>query len=322
MSQPSQEQQPPAATPVAPVPEQPSCAPRPARSKNGCNACRRRKVRCNEKRPRCGHCERLNLECTWNRPVQARSSSMQSTQSLAVASPQPATQHIYQSNVTPMEGFGMNGSTFFDFTGPLGFGAWDEAMLLSPNSWPADPTIAAATSHLDTVPQPIYQLPLGHQSSGPLVTATPTTPRTSFQAVTERPGQHQDPASTSPFSHEGTQNGTVDGDTLVNTFLQMLMPPILTPVEIGTFLRPGQNSCSFKIDRLHRSKVGIHSSVLRFHGCRSAYRPKCDHGFCSDANATKWIRRRSCESRLEASVRYRCSTALRCTHEEKEGRRQ
>jgi hypothetical protein len=135
-----------------------------------------------------------------------------------------------------MEGFGMNGNAFFDFSGPLGFGAWDEAMLLSPNSWPTDPAIAAATSSLETVPQPIYQLPLGHQSSGPLVAGVPSTPRTSFQVTTDRAIQQSDPASTSPFSHEGTLNGTVDGDLLVNTFLQMLMPPILTPVEIGTFI--------------------------------------------------------------------------------------
>lgn len=32
------------------------------------NVCRRRKVRCNEQKPRCSHCERLNLQCTW-RPV-------------------------------------------------------------------------------------------------------------------------------------------------------------------------------------------------------------------------------------------------------------
>ncbi|OTA63713.1 hypothetical protein K449DRAFT_405167 [Hypoxylon sp. EC38] len=38
---------------------------RPARSKNGCMTCRRRKVRCNEIRPICGHCSRLNLECRW-----------------------------------------------------------------------------------------------------------------------------------------------------------------------------------------------------------------------------------------------------------------
>ncbi|KAI1409670.1 hypothetical protein F5Y13DRAFT_181942 [Hypoxylon sp. FL1857] len=38
---------------------------RPARSKNGCMTCRRRKVRCNEIRPICGHCSRLNLDCRW-----------------------------------------------------------------------------------------------------------------------------------------------------------------------------------------------------------------------------------------------------------------
>ncbi|KAL8402685.1 hypothetical protein RB596_009163 [Gaeumannomyces avenae] len=39
-----------------------------ARSKNGCVTCRRRKVRCDEQRPRCSHCERLNLHCQW-RPL-------------------------------------------------------------------------------------------------------------------------------------------------------------------------------------------------------------------------------------------------------------
>ncbi|KAJ8114796.1 hypothetical protein OPT61_g3414 [Boeremia exigua] len=188
MSQPATEQRP--ATPAGPASELPPPAPRPARSKNGCNACRRRK-------------------------------------SLAVATPQSTPHHLYSSNLIPTEGFGMSGNAFFDFSGPLGFGTWDEAMLLSPNSWPTDPTIAATISNFDTVPQPIYQLPLGHQSSGPLVAAAPSTPRSSVQAMA-------DPASTSPFSHEGTQHhGAVDGDLLVNTFLSMLMPPILTPVEIG-----------------------------------------------------------------------------------------
>ncbi|KAL2864286.1 Zn(II)2Cys6 transcription factor [Aspergillus lucknowensis] len=35
------------------------------RSRNGCLTCKRRKVRCNEERPRCYHCHRLNLECLW-----------------------------------------------------------------------------------------------------------------------------------------------------------------------------------------------------------------------------------------------------------------
>lgn len=130
----------------------------------------------------------------------------------------------------------MGGNSFFDFSGPLGMGTWDEAMLLSPNSWPSDPSIAAATTHLDPVPQPIYQLPLGHQSVGPLVEAGPTVRHRgsgSIQSLPERGTLQPDPASTSPFSSENAPNGNIDADFLVNTFLQMLMPPILTPVEIG-----------------------------------------------------------------------------------------
>lgn len=39
--------------------------PHGPRSKNGCLTCKRRKVRCNELRPRCYHCQRLNLDCVW-----------------------------------------------------------------------------------------------------------------------------------------------------------------------------------------------------------------------------------------------------------------
>lgn len=35
------------------------------RSRNGCLTCKRRKVRCNEQRPHCYHCRRLNLDCVW-----------------------------------------------------------------------------------------------------------------------------------------------------------------------------------------------------------------------------------------------------------------
>lgn len=130
----------------------------------------------------------------------------------------------------------MGSNAFFDFSGPLGIGTWDEAMLLSPNSWPADPSIVGNTGHLDPMPQPIYQLPLGHQSSGPLMEAAPDVRHRgsgSIQSLPER-GPHQpEPASTSPFSAENAPNGQVDEDFLLNTFLQMLMPPILTPVEIG-----------------------------------------------------------------------------------------
>lgn len=192
-------------------------------------------MRCNERRPRCSHCERLNLDCTWNRPPPTRSNAANSSQSLVPASPQ-APHHAFNPNLPPVDGFGMGSNAFFDFSGPLGIGTWDEAMLLSPNSWPADPSIVGNTGHLDPMPQPIYQLPLGHQSSGPLMEAAPDVRHRgsgSIQSLPER-GPHQpEPASTSPFSAENAPNGQVDEDFLLNTFLQMLMPPILTPVEIG-----------------------------------------------------------------------------------------
>lgn len=39
--------------------------PHRRRSRNGCLTCKRRKVRCNEQRPHCFHCQRLRLECEW-----------------------------------------------------------------------------------------------------------------------------------------------------------------------------------------------------------------------------------------------------------------
>lgn len=47
-----------------PLPLGPRDRPR-RRSRNGCLTCKRRKVRCNEQRPRCFHCQRLGLNCLW-----------------------------------------------------------------------------------------------------------------------------------------------------------------------------------------------------------------------------------------------------------------
>ncbi|KAL7942661.1 hypothetical protein V8C42DRAFT_354766 [Trichoderma barbatum] len=43
------------------------------RSKNGCATCRLRRVRCDERQPTCGHCDRLKLECTYQPPRPRRS---------------------------------------------------------------------------------------------------------------------------------------------------------------------------------------------------------------------------------------------------------
>jgi hypothetical protein len=46
------------------------------RSRNGCLMCKQRRVRCDERRPVCGHCTRLDLECTFRkRPLRSQRSS-------------------------------------------------------------------------------------------------------------------------------------------------------------------------------------------------------------------------------------------------------
>ncbi|KAI4928659.1 hypothetical protein J4E85_005277 [Alternaria conjuncta] len=220
MSQPPVPTQPPL-VPSAPVSESSPAQPRPARSKNGCNACRRRKVRCNEQRPRCGHCERLNLDCTWNR-TPARSTTNPS-HSFNTGQHQP-----FFSGPLPLEGYGFG----FDLSGPLSLGTWDEAMLLSPSSWPTDTgSFASVATHSDPVSQSIHQSRPTHRSSSQTLGVT-SSASNEVHELPERRLHQPDPASTSPFSTEGASNGPNE-DYLLHTFLQMLMPPILTPVEIG-----------------------------------------------------------------------------------------
>jgi hypothetical protein len=190
---------------------------------------RRRKVRCNERRPRCAHCERLNLDCTWNRPVTSRSTTVQTSTSI-VNSTTPINQYLgFNPNLLPLDGFSTGGNVFFDFSGPLGIGTWDEAMLLSPSSWPPEHTINEAPRLPGSVSQPIYQLPPDNQAPGSI--AEPS--RGGAQSIPGRGPQQPEPASTSPFSAENALDGAVDEDFLLNTFLHMLMPPILATTEIG-----------------------------------------------------------------------------------------
>ncbi|CAK7236158.1 hypothetical protein SBRCBS47491_009541 [Sporothrix bragantina] len=50
------------------------------RSRNGCLTCKRRKVRCNEQRPRCSHCQRLRYDCEWRDTVPRASQMSQDAQ--------------------------------------------------------------------------------------------------------------------------------------------------------------------------------------------------------------------------------------------------
>ncbi|CAN9363382.1 unnamed protein product [Alternaria alternata] len=132
------------------------------------------------------------------------------------------------SGPLPFDGYGFG----FDLSGPLSLGTWDEAMLLSPSSWPTDTgPFANVNMHADPVPQSIHHLPHTQRPSGQILGVT-TTANNGARELPERRPNQPDPASTSPFSTEDAPNGPNE-DYLLHTFLQMLMPPILTPVEIG-----------------------------------------------------------------------------------------
>lgn len=108
------------------------------RSRNGCLTCKRRKVRCNERRPRCYHCQRLNLECDWKvnepcrqSPLQNDVDAFKSNVTLEVNQLSPSPQLFdFQSMTAPTEGFHMFQNVYFpdfgDFTA-LGNTSYEQA---------------------------------------------------------------------------------------------------------------------------------------------------------------------------------------------------
>lgn len=46
--------------------------PRQCRTRSGCLTCRRRRKKCDEKKPRCCNCDRNGLSCTWPSPLRFR----------------------------------------------------------------------------------------------------------------------------------------------------------------------------------------------------------------------------------------------------------
>lgn len=192
--------------PGCPCPEHISTNPGP----------RRRKVRCNEQRPRCSHCERLNLDCTWNRvPIQRDPCSTQ-----------PQTRQLDYAHLVsmPLGAFGF--SQFSE-----GFNStWDEAMLLSPSSWP-DYSMTAP------LPQDLLPQSLGGTWSPPTLanlTSAVISPDNGI-AISE-PHLHKERGTVATkekhLSIEDS-SASVDNEYLLNSFQQIFFPPILAPVEIG-----------------------------------------------------------------------------------------
>ncbi|GAB1728393.1 hypothetical protein NU195Hw_Modified_88t2 [Hortaea werneckii] len=185
---------------------------RPARSKTGCLTCRRRKVRCNEQRPRCGHCERLNLQCLW-RPVQANRDSSQ-------ASANPAA--IAPSSSLPS-------SQTLDFGSENVFDGWDFNSAIWQDTSAGDPTFLdwfAGTGPLDPAQvDPTNPATLANVQGLDLRPYTP--PNHHAQAHMMNDVQSGAEAA-SPAS-----SADLGGHALVEHFLASVVPPILAAIEVG-----------------------------------------------------------------------------------------
>lgn len=84
------------------------------RSRNGCLTCKRRKVRCDEQKPQCYHCRRLNLDCVWKdnglqQPSPSRNTGNPSESNVAVDGPSPSADlfDFAQSMTDPTRDFSL-----------------------------------------------------------------------------------------------------------------------------------------------------------------------------------------------------------------------
>ncbi|RDL33018.1 uncharacterized protein BP5553_08457 [Venustampulla echinocandica] len=102
---------------------------------------RRRKVRCNEHKPRCSHCERLNLECTWRPSLQQRQTpaSLRLSQSAGInASNGPPTPSSISAVSTLQDPrYPTNDNSFNDIFNYASF-MWDPNLqehMIQPKGW-------------------------------------------------------------------------------------------------------------------------------------------------------------------------------------------
>jgi hypothetical protein len=214
----------------------------PPRSKTGCLTCRRRKVRCTEQRPRCGACERLNLQCVW-RPVPRGNerNDGRPTDSSHERLPAPEiTLPIQQAEPLPFVEEDINGWDFNDLI-------WQDTLTLSPpEDWLSGvqpDSVEPGSNTFDQLVQPLHFL------------LTNTTSSTDFakHSYTSASNANQGDAA-SPASSIGGSHG------LVEHFLASDVPPILASVEVG----PRWTSTKMLFASLARKSNMVRNAITAF----------------------------------------------------------
>jgi hypothetical protein len=209
------------------------------RSRLGCLTCKRRKVRCNEQRPRCSHCERLNLQCTWksNATLGLVARSRQAaSQDAGSANIQHSSNQDVESNVAVTSQVALNESAwssgaghdpvatstlpitiqqppavdnFFDYAGFM----WDNTEWWQ-QFQPSD--VLLPSIHPDHTVS-------GHFSS-------PSTNSPSFTITNE--ARRIESSAANQNGNGNAQDSVPTGDQhLLDYFVYSAVPPILAPVE-------------------------------------------------------------------------------------------
>ncbi|KAI5868527.1 fungal-specific transcription factor domain-containing protein [Durotheca rogersii] len=202
-------------------PQPPSPIKRPARSKNGCMTCRRRKVRCNEIRPICGHCSRLNLECRWRPSNPGLLTNGTGSNSPSAASRGKRPDSGGSSRVLPTPALPTASSTQESFDDVFNYASfmWDGPDLWKPPSW--------GNQDLSVVDQAIPNSMMTPSFSAKLSPPVGST----FEVPL---------ASSNSDGYPGLEDNLIppnipSGDrALLDYFVQSVVPPIIAQVETQT----------------------------------------------------------------------------------------
>ncbi|KAK2053863.1 hypothetical protein LY76DRAFT_254194 [Colletotrichum caudatum] len=206
---------------------------RSVRSREGCLTCKRRKVKCDESRPRCSHCERLNLECKW-RPQSSAAAAAAAHSVLAAAGP-PASgrspampSHATDASVSPAASVFQHVQAvdeIFDYASFM----WDAGDVWQQ----VDPESGHQTSLEGQVLRGQYnsQPPLGGRQPQS-VSSPPNLGFPDRTAMDSLPGPPSVPDAGSQSEQQAMilQEPTED-DRLMDYFSRVVVPPILAEVE-------------------------------------------------------------------------------------------
>ncbi|TEA21518.1 Transcriptional regulatory protein moc3 [Colletotrichum sidae] len=217
------------------LPSYPRPPRRSVRSREGCLTCKRRKVKCDESRPRCSHCERLNLECKWR---SQSSSSAQATLAAAAAASASASAGVDHSPAVRSHATDASVSPAASMFQPA-MQAVDEIFDYASFMWDAgdvwqqvNPDHGQQMSLDGQVLRAQYTGQPLEGRSAPLMSSPPNLAFPDRTAIEGIP--NPSPVADGGSSHPDLSNAfqTADEDSrLMDYFSRVVVPPILAEVE-------------------------------------------------------------------------------------------